>query len=580
LIPNFDKYRPIRIISRGGQSEIWLVEKNGMKFAAKIPIIPIYETPVLEEIDRKIRRIRHEIEIWKRLNHRNIAKVIEIITVKYVDIELPCIIMEYCEKNLREVIMEKGKLNPKEAISIIIKLLDALEYAHQQGIIHRDLKPENILICNGEPKISDWGIAKIISESFTGTIKLATPLYSAPEQLDPEKYGKTDLRTDLWQIGVIFYELLTGKSPFEGRSLSEIIFNILNREPPKSQLINDVLMSIITRALKKRKEERWSSATAMKTALINALNRVEAMDTERILAVSEVTQIVKPITYAGHSKPVLCVAWSSNNKYLASGSEDKTVRIWNIENGELVEVLKNHEYPVTCVAWSQDNRYIASGSSGGKPLKGFLGGIVGETISLIKMRNTIKIWDFTTREVIRELKGHTDKISSIAWSPNGKLLASSGKDERIIIWDVQQGKIYRTLSANGGFGLLTGYGGWVTSLSWNRDGRQIVGGLFSSVIKIWDIQNRKIIRVLRDHKSAVWSVAWSPDGKYIASGSGDNTIRIWDAQNGWAVRVLRGHKSAVRSVAWSPDGKYIASGSKDRSVRVWDAYTGEAIWVF
>ena len=127
--------------------------------------------------------------------------------------------------------------------------------------------------------------------------------------------------------------------------------------------------------------------------------------------------------------------------------------------------------------------------------------------------------------------------------------------------------------------ILTNPTGYITSISWSPDGKQIASCSWDKTIKIWDTVTGTCIHTLKGHTNEVISVSWSPDGKYIASGSEDNTIRIWDANTGTCIYTLMGHTSYVNSVSWSPDGNYIASGSADNTVRVWDATTGTCIHI-
>ncbi|OYT29429.1 MAG: serine/threonine protein kinase, partial [Thermofilum sp. ex4484_82] len=170
-------YHLIKLIGTNG-SEVWLAEKNGKQYAIKIPKMQVTKTMSREEIEEFIGKA----EAWEKLSekHENIVKVYE-----YGLKPFPYIVMEYCETNLREILRERGKLSVEESLEIALKVAEALEYAHHYGVVHRDIKPENILFQEGEPKIGDWGIAKILLKATTRTGYTGTPLYSAPEQLDP-----------------------------------------------------------------------------------------------------------------------------------------------------------------------------------------------------------------------------------------------------------------------------------------------------------------------------------------------------------------------------------------------------------
>jgi len=171
---------------------------------------------------------------------------------------------------------------------------------------------------------------------------------------------------------------------------------------------------------------------------------------------------------------------------------------------------------------------------------------------------------FTLRHTLR---GHTDVIFRIAWSPDGKILASPSKDQTIRLWDAQSGQLLRTLK---------GHSGYVYSVAWSPDGKALASGAGDKTIRLWDAQEGRSLRTLKGHSGWVWSVAWSPDGKTLASGANDQTIRLWDVQAGRSLRTLKGHSSSVNSIAWSPDGKALASGD-NHSIRLWDTQKGRSL---
>ncbi|EMD37120.1 hypothetical protein CERSUDRAFT_84154 [Gelatoporia subvermispora B] len=259
--------------------------------------------------------------------------------------------------------------------------------------------------------------------------------------------------------------------------------------------------------------------------------------------------VMKPLE--GHTGPVICIAFSRDGKCLASGSSDKTLRLWNTETGTLVSPQPvGHEDHVYCVAFSPTGRCVASGSKD----------------------HTIRLWDPETGPTpTTTFRGHSDTIFSISFSPDGRRLASASGDCTLRAWDVITGLTV--------VGPLEGHEATVESVSFSPDGHQIVSGSWDKTIRIWNADTGEmLVGPMQGHKESVFSVAFNPDGRLVASGSEDKTIRIWDAETGrQVVDPLRGHKSWVRSVAFSPDGNFVASGSDDKTVRLWDVSTGEMI---
>jgi WD40 repeat protein len=167
--------------------------------------------------------------------------------------------------------------------------------------------------------------------------------------------------------------------------------------------------------------------------------------------------------------------------------------------------------------------------------------------------------------LLHTLRGHSSWIARIAWSPDGKILASPSGDQTIRLWDGQIGQLLRTLK---------GHSGVVSSVSWSPDGKTLASSSYDQTIRLWDVQSGRTLRALEGHSNNVHSIAWSPDGKTLASSSGDKTIRLWDVQAGRSLRTLEGHSNSVYSVAWSPDGKTLVSSSQDQTIHLWNPDTG------
>ena len=177
-------------------------------------------------------------------------------------------------------------------------------------------------------------------------------------------------------------------------------------------------------------------------------------------------------------------------------------------------------------------------------------------------------------EKIKELptlKGHTNWVHGLAFSPNSQILASASWDNTIRLWDISKSEEPK---------VLKGHNDKVESVAFSPDGRLLASGSGDNTICLWDITNGQEFGVLKGHNNEVWSVAYSPDGRLLASGSSDRTIRLWDVKNGREVRVLKGHKSKVWSVVFSPDGRLLASGSTDGTIRLWEIETGEELQKF
>ena len=258
----------------------------------------------------------------------------------------------------------------------------------------------------------------------------------------------------------------------------------------------------------------------------------------------ENVSLVKSLT--GHSDYVWSVAISPDGQTLVSGSDDNTIKIWNLATGNLIRTLSGHSGWVKSVVISPDGQTLVSGSDD----------------------NTIKIWNLATGNLIRTLSGHSGWVKSVVISPDGQTLVSGSDDNTIKIWNLATGNLIRTLS---------GHSLYVNSVAISPDGQTLVSGSADSTIKIWNLATGNLIRTLSGHSYQVWSVAISPDGQTLVSGSDDNTIKIWNLATGNLIRTLSGHSGWVKSVVISPDGQTLVSGSDDNTIKIWNLATGNLI---
>ncbi len=250
---------------------------------------------------------------------------------------------------------------------------------------------------------------------------------------------------------------------------------------------------------------------------------------------------------AGHLEQVNSVSYSPDGKYLASGSSDKTVKIWDAVSGRCLKTFEGHSDWVNSVSYSPDGKYLASGSSD----------------------DTVKIWDVASGRCLNTLEGHSNNINSVSYSPDGKYLASGSGDKTVKIWEAASGRCLKTLA---------GHSEYVSSVSYSPDGKYLASGSGDKTVKIWEAASGRCLKTLEGHAEYVRSVSYSPDGKYLASGSGDKTVKIWEAASGRCLNTLAEHSDSVISVSYSPDGKHIAS-SLGKWTKIWDVASGKSITV-
>ncbi|KAF7346297.1 WD-REPEATS-REGION domain-containing protein [Mycena sanguinolenta] len=255
--------------------------------------------------------------------------------------------------------------------------------------------------------------------------------------------------------------------------------------------------------------------------------------------------------FHGHTSLVNSVAFSSDSKRIVSGSSDKTVRVWDAESGEMIAgPFHGHTKSVTSVAFSSDGKRIVSGS----------------------WDKTVHVWDAESGEVVAgPFNGHRTCVTSVAFSPNRNWIVSGSWDNTVCVWDTESGEVVA--------GPFNGHTDSVHSVAFSPDGKQIVSGSSDKTVCVWDAESGEVVAgPFNGHTGSVNSVAFSPDGKQIVSGSNDNTVCVWDIESGEMIAgPFHGHTQPVNSVAFSPDGKLIVSGSSDNTVCVWDAEIKEMV---
>ncbi len=250
----------------------------------------------------------------------------------------------------------------------------------------------------------------------------------------------------------------------------------------------------------------------------------------------------QPRALAAYGRVLTALCWSPSGERLASASGADSARIWDVATGQVVLELNPGSTSDSAVAWSPDGRLIASANNG-----------------------ALSLHDADSGEVVRVLTEEPVAIESLSWSPDSRSLATARTDGEIELWDVNRGLA---------LGQLSGHADAVTAVRWNWAGTRIASASRDRTVRVWDAHSRTMVKILRGHNRLVTSVCWHPSDTRLATGSEDGTVKIWDVASGAETLAMRLHRSNVTSVDWSSDGRRIASGSWDATVRIWDATRG------
>ncbi|MBW4494057.1 MAG: protein kinase [Oscillatoria princeps RMCB-10] len=522
-------------------------------------------------------RFLREGQVLARLNHPNVVSVRDL----FEERNTAYLVMELISgSTLRQELDAEpaNKLPARRIAEIMGQLVPALEAVHQADLCHLDIKPQNIMLTpEGRVVLVDFGAAKQISSPSrqSSTIRIFTEEYAAPEIRLRKPVGP---ESDIFELGMTLHEMLVGELPDPGvsRMFIEDTWTPAGFEEP--------WRSLLSAALRVKKEERptsvrewWESAIPPQPPLKKG-GLAEELRGYFILPQLALQGMVRRLGRGsiGNVIPLnqelvlVCAGGGAALFNMNSGealweidcpadfgalSPDGTllalggardIYLWDLRSGQFLRQLSGHRLFVTSVAFTPDGKILASGSDD----------------------DTVRLWDVATGRELRQLSEHGNWVWSVAFSPDGKILASGSEDKTVRLWDVASGRELRQLSEHRSS---------VWSVAFSPDGKILASGSLDNTVGLWDVASGRELRQLSGHRHSVLSVAFSPDGKILASGSLDNTVRLWDVATGSELRQLSGHGNSVSSVAFSPDGKILASGSQDETVRLWDVATGSEL---
>ena len=627
--PEIHDYQIEKKVGEGGMGTVYLAEQRHpvrRQVAVKVVKSGYDSADVVE-------RFQAERQALALMDHPNIAKVLDAGSTVGGS---PYFAMEFVEGVPITRFCDQFRLTIAERVAVFLKVCRAVQHAHQKGIIHRDLKPTNILVSESDagpvPKIIDFGLAKAMEKQVRLTEKtiltsfgtiVGSPQYMSPEQAE---LGQTDIdtRTDVYSLGAVFYELLTGTTPIEANEIRnqtplQTLAAIREHEPisPSSKLSSNETSAdqiaqtrksshaklkqmfrgeldwIAMKALEQDRNRRYETVEAFQNDLQCFLSNepVKARPPSSWYLLGKVVQKHRALmtTLAVFfvllmTTTIIIANLYLNEKVARSNSEEHSARakyfsaigFWERnQTKEAVEVLHEVDEDYRFVEWylaqnQFEQNCVSFGEADGNILYSAVLSPDGSLIASTGMGGIITIWNVETGEIVKELNGKCESIQTLSIHPNGELLASGDHKGRVKVWNLRSEEVvFQVTDPNGPIRCLT----------FSHDGKRlaIAGGTnpFAGQnedgecsIRILDVSDPTRYVDLKGHEARVNKIAFSQDDSRLLTGSRDKTVRVWDTVSGAEVLQLDA-EAFVLSVAYSPLSDSIVCGTADNRILLW-----------
>jgi eukaryotic-like serine/threonine-protein kinase len=564
----FGKYELLAKLGQGGMGAVYQARDPVLD---RMVALKVVSPKLLAEPDT-FARFQREARAAARLQHPNIVTIYELGEAEgtlYIAMEL------LDGTDLAQIIQPLAPGRIEEKVRMVSEVCRGLEYAHKRGVVHRDVKPANVRVLNdGSVKVVDFGIAHVAGSTLTQAgMVLGTPSYLAPEVIAS---GRVDHRADIWSVGVMMYEILTGTRPYDSPEFSRVLYRIMHEPlPPLAPdlALPEGLEGIMRKALVRDPGRRYQDLAEMGRDLQAVIGRGWASETPvppdaRQRAFEELWQEAQAQVAGGDLERALEAACQA--QALDPGRPEIVALV-----DEIYDRLAGTFQPPTPTAAPASSRIAVSRASAAPP-------VAPPPPSPPVARPTTPMGSVHQRgaSAFRELAtfGESPATRTAALCPTWPLFAIAGSDGAIRLWDLLSQRRVQILRTE--LHQRAGHDAIALALAFSPDGALLASGHVDGSIHLWHLASAQEYPIKMRHDDIVGALAFSPDGKTLASGGMDSNLKFWDvagAVAGDARRELHRQPSAVTAIAYAPAGGWIVTGHPNRVLRLSDPKTGRLI---